>query len=91
VTDYIHFRLTGETWSFNVYFLSFLYGSNRYPLAKTSFVGLTNFRNKAHFLRSIYEGVVFSAKSHIGKLLSIRKPPEVVCLAGGAANSCFWV
>ncbi|MDR0759954.1 MAG: carbohydrate kinase [Treponema sp.] len=77
--------------SCDVYFLPFLYGSNRHALAKASFIGLTNFHNKAHLLRSVYEGVAFSAKSHIDKLLSIREPPEAVRLAGGAANSRFWV
>jgi L-xylulokinase len=77
--------------SCDVYFLPFLYGSNRHPLAKASFIGLTSFHNRAHLLRSVFEGVVFSAKSHIDKLLSIRKPPEAVRLAGGAANSRFWV
>jgi L-xylulokinase len=77
--------------SCDVYFLPFLQGSNRHPLAKASFVGLTSFHTKAHLLRSVYEGVVFSSKSHIDKLLSIRKPPEAIRLAGGAANSRLWV
>ncbi|MDR1351836.1 MAG: carbohydrate kinase [Treponema sp.] len=77
--------------SCDVYFLPFLYGSNRHPLAKASFIGLTSFHGKAHLLRSVFEGVVFSAKSHIDKLLSIREAPEAVRLAGGAANSRFWV
>jgi L-xylulokinase len=74
-----------------VYFLPFLYGSNRHPLAKGSFIGLTSFHTKFHLLRAVYEGVAFSAKSHIDKLLSARKPPEAVRLAGGAANSALWV
>jgi L-xylulokinase len=77
--------------SCDVYFLPFLHGSNRHPLAKASFVGLTSFHTKAHLLRSVYEGVVFSAKSHIDKLLSVRKPPEAIRMAGGAANSRLWV
>jgi L-xylulokinase len=75
----------------DVYFLPFLYGSNRHPLAKASFIGLTSFHTKAHLLRAVYEGVVYSAKSHIDTLLSVRKPPEAIRLAGGAANSPFWV
>jgi L-xylulokinase len=74
-----------------VYFLPFLYGSNRHPLAKASFIGLTSFHTKVHMLRAVFEGVVYSAKGHIDKLLSIRKPPGAVRLAGGAANSAFWV
>jgi L-xylulokinase len=75
----------------DVYFLPFLQGSNRHPLAKASFVGLTRFHTRAHLLRSVYEGVVYSAKSHIDKLLSVREKPQAVRMAGGAANSPFWV
>jgi L-xylulokinase len=75
----------------DVYFLPFLYGSNRHPLAKASFIGLTSFHTRIHMLRAVYEGVAFSAKSHIDKLLSVRKPPRAVRLAGGAANSALWV
>jgi L-xylulokinase len=77
--------------SCEVYFLPFLYGSNRHPLAKASFIGLTSFHTREHLFRAVFEGVVFSAKSHIDKLLSVRKPPEAVRLAGGAANSKLWV
>jgi L-xylulokinase len=75
----------------DVYFLPFLYGSNRHPLAKASFVGLTSFHTKAHLLRAVYEGVAFSAKTHIDKLLSVREKPAAIRLAGGAANSKIWV
>jgi L-xylulokinase len=75
----------------DVYFLPFLYGSNRHPLAKASFIGLTSFHTKFHLLRAVYEGAAFSAKSHIDKLLSVRGRPEAVRLAGGAANSALWV
>ncbi|MDR1149079.1 MAG: carbohydrate kinase [Spirochaetaceae bacterium] len=75
----------------DVYFLPFLQGSNCHPLAKASFIGLTSFHTRAHLLRSVYEGVVFSAKTHIDKLLSVRENPQAVRMAGGAANSRFWV
>jgi L-xylulokinase len=75
----------------NVYFLPFLQGSNRHPLAKASFIGLTSFHTRAHLLRSVYEGVAYSAKSHIDKLLSVREKPVAIRMAGGAANSPFWV
>jgi len=75
----------------DVYFLPFLYGSNRHPLAKAGFIGLTNYHTKYHMLRSVYEGAAFSAKYHIDKLLSVRERPEAIRLAGGAANSALWV
>ena len=75
----------------DVYFLPFLYGSNAHPLGKGAFIGLTTYHNKAHMLRAIYEGVVYSHKTHIEKLLSSREKPEAIRMAGGAANSKVWV
>ncbi|MCL2833495.1 MAG: carbohydrate kinase [Treponema sp.] len=77
--------------SCDVFFLPFLYGSNRHPLAKASFIGLTSYHTKYHMLRAVYEGAAFSAKHHINKLLSVREKPAAVRLAGGAANSALWV
>jgi L-xylulokinase len=75
----------------DVYYLPFLYGSNAHPLGKAAFVGLTTYHNKAHMLRAIYEGVVFSHKRHIDRLLSSRKPPEAIRMAGGPVQSKVWV
>ncbi|MDR2617860.1 MAG: carbohydrate kinase [Treponema sp.] len=77
--------------SCDVYFLPFLYGSNRHPLGKASFIGLTSYHSKYHMLRALYEGAAFSAKHHIDKLLSVREKPGAIRLAGGAANSTLWV
>jgi len=74
-----------------VYFLPFLYGSNAHPLGKGAFIGLTTYHAKAHMLRAIYEGVAYSHKTHIEKLLSSRKPPKAIRMAGGAVNSEVWV
>ncbi len=74
-----------------VYYLPFLYGSNAHPMAKGSFIGLTTYHSRAHMFRAVFEGVAFSHKMHIDKLLSVRKAPEAVRLAGGAANSSLWV
>lgn len=70
----------------DVYFLPFLYGSNAHPLGKGAFVGLTTYHNKAHMLRAVYEGVVFSHKTHIERLLSSRKPPEAIRGAGNRGS-----
>ncbi|MFA9381079.1 MAG: FGGY-family carbohydrate kinase [Acetanaerobacterium sp.] len=74
-----------------VYYLPFLYGSNAHPLAKASFVGLTTYHTKAHMLRAVYEGVVYSHKTHIERLLSVRKKPAAIRMSGGAARSPVWV
>lgn len=75
----------------DIYFLPFLYGSNAHPLGKSAFIGLTTFHSKSHMLRAIYEGVVYSHRTHIERLLSSRKPPEAIRMAGGAVNSPVWV
>lgn len=77
--------------SSDVYFLPFLYGSNQHALAKSALVGLTNYHTKSDMLRAVFEGVVYSAKNHVDKLLSVREKPAAIRLAGGAANSALWV
>ena len=75
----------------DVYYLPFLYGSNAHPLAKATFAGLTSYHTKAHMLRAVYEGVAYSHKTNIDKLLSVREPPKAIRMAGGAINSPIWV
>jgi L-xylulokinase len=75
----------------NIVFLPFLYGSNVNPDAKGCFVGLESSHTRAHVLRAIYEGVVFTHLSHVDKLLKFRPLPEVIRLTGGAARSEVWL
>lgn len=75
----------------DVYYLPFLYGSNAHPLAKAAFVGMTNYHTKAHMARAVYEGVAFSHRRHIEKLLSARTRPAAIRMGGGAVHSPFWV
>lgn len=75
----------------NVIFLPFLNGSNEDALAKGTFVGLTGYHGKAHMLRAVYEGIVFSHLTHVNKLLRNRKPPKSIRISGGAAKSDVWV
>jgi L-xylulokinase len=75
----------------DVYFLPFLYGSNDHPLGKAAFVGLTAYHELTHCLRAVYEGVVYSHKTHIDRLLKTRPAPKAIRIAGGAVNSPTWV
>jgi len=76
----------------DVYYLPFLYGSNAHPLAKAGFVGMSNYHTKAHMMiRAVYEGVAYSHRMHIEKLLSVRDAPKVIRMGGGAVNSPLWV
>jgi len=75
----------------SITFLPFLYGSNMGAGAKSCFVGLEGFHSRAHVVRAIYEGIVFSHNTHLRRLLNFRQPPEVIRFTGGAARSKVWV
>jgi L-xylulokinase len=75
----------------DVLFLPFLYGSNAGPKASAGFLGLHGWHGKAHMLRAVYEGVVFSHKTHVDRLLGHRGPVQAARIAGGAARSSVWV
>ena len=75
----------------DVVFLPFLYGSNAGPKASSCFAGLHGWHTKAHMLRAVYEGVVFSHRTHVERLLRFRGRPGAARIAGGAAKSDVWV
>lgn len=73
-------------------FLPFALASNVHPLAKASFVGISSYHTRAHLMRSVYEGIAFSHRYHLDKLLVTRTSPvECIRLAGGVAASAEWV
>lgn len=72
-------------------FLPFLYGSNAGTDAQAAFLGLNGQHKRGHLLRSVYEGVVFSHRTHLEKLKALRPLPDRARLAGGAAASEVWV
>jgi L-xylulokinase len=74
-----------------VLFLPFLYGSNEGPSASAGFLGLHGWHGKPHLLRAVYEGVIFSHKRSIERLLRHRAPAVAARIAGGAAKSELWV
>ena len=52
---------------------------------------MSNFHTRAHLARSIYEGVAFSHRYHLEKLLlSKTTSTRSIRLAGGAAKSAVW-
>ncbi len=72
-------------------FLPFLMASNTHSNAMACFVGMSNYHTRAHLVRSIYEGVAFSHRYHLEKLLASRtEPPKGIRLAGGVARSAVW-
>ena len=75
----------------DVLFLPFLYGSNEGPGASGAFLGLHGWHGKPHLLRAVYEGVTFSHRRHLERLLRHRPPAGAARIAGGAARSRPWV
>lgn len=72
-------------------FLPFLFGSNYNPEARACFAGFSARHTRAHMIRAVLEGIVFSHKTHIDKLCATRTPPLAIRLTGGAAKSKAWV
>ena len=75
----------------DIVFVPFLYGSNAGLKAKAVFVGLEGWHKREHVIRAIYEGICFSHRHHIEKILAVQRPPQAVRIAGGAARSGVWV
>jgi L-xylulokinase len=76
-----------------IIFHPFLFGSNVQATARAGFYGIAGWHTKAHMLRSLYEGVVFSHLSHFEKLRDAGGSDihiESVRLSGGGARSRVW-
>ena len=72
-----------------VFFHPFLYGSNVQVTARAGFYGVAGWHTKAHLLRALYEGVVYSHLSHVDKLRKLG-PLSVARITGGGARSPVW-
>ena len=72
-------------------FLPFLRGNRDNGRAAGTWIGLRPEHTKAHMLRAVYEGVVFSHILQMEYMFANRKRPEKICMAGGAVNSSVWV
>jgi L-xylulokinase len=76
---------------FYPFYLPFITASNVNPNATAGFIGLTYCQSRKHLIKSIYEGVVFSHRYHLERLLEGKKiKTPAIRLAGGAANSIPW-
>lgn len=77
--------------SSDIIFLPFLYGNNTGKDLPAIFYGLKETHNRTHLIRAIYEGIVFSHKMHINRLLNFRNAPQVIRCSGGASQSAVWM
>jgi L-xylulokinase len=75
----------------SILFLPFLFGSNAAPDAKACFLGLNGWHTRGHVLRAVQEGVVFSHRAHVDRLMRFRAPASSIRLTGGGARSKAWV
>ena len=72
-------------------YLPFLAGSHAHPNAKACFAGMSSYHTRKHLARSVFEGIAFSHRFHLERLLKSREtPPRAIRLAGGVTNSAVW-
>ncbi|URL06760.1 carbohydrate kinase [Avibacterium sp. 21-595] len=74
-----------------VLFVPFLYGSNAGLGMKSGFYGIQAHHNKMHLFQAIYEGVLFSMKYHLDRMLQRFPHPQVLRITGGPAKSQVWM
>lgn len=72
-------------------FLPFLYGSALNSRSRGTWTGLTPVDDKNDMLQACYEGIIFTHRWHIDRLLKNRKKPDAIRLAGGIIRSKVWV
>lgn len=71
-------------------FLPYLFGSNTNPLAQGCLIGLQGWHERRHVIRAIYEGICFSHRHHIEKLMQYLPAPAAARMSGGGAKSRVW-
>lgn len=74
----------------DVIFIPYLFASATHPEAKAAFFQLTSYHKRAHMIRAIYEGVVFSSMVHVKRLMDSGCRFKEARLAGGISNSPVW-
>lgn len=75
----------------SIIFLPFLYGSNVSGVEQAVLAGLNQTHGTADLLRAVFEGVVYSHRTHIDRLRAHNPRLDRLRLAGGAARSAVWV
>lgn len=60
------------------------------PMARGVFFGVTMRHNKAHFIRSVIEGITYSIRDRLEVLKELGIDTPEIILAGGGAKSPLW-
>ena len=71
-------------------FLPYLYASNTNPFSRCAFFNINAFHTKEHFIRCVYEGIVFCTLYHLEKLNRQKDDFRMVRMSGGMTNSVPW-
>ncbi len=74
----------------DVVFVPYLFASASHPDAKGAFFNLTNFHDRRHMIRAVYEGVVFSSVWHVRRLMTNGRHFTRARISGGLTNSPLW-
>jgi L-xylulokinase len=82
---------SANTEASTVLFLPFLFGCNEGSNIKACFYGFEGNNSRSEMIRAVYEGIVFSHKHHVERLLKFRDKPEVIRCTGGATRSNVWM
>lgn len=72
-------------------FVPFLYGSNAGLGLTANFYGMQAFHQREHLIQAIYEGVVFSHMTHLGRMLQRFPYTRALRVTGGPAKSTEWM
>ena len=83
--------IKGTTPDNNLLFLPFLLGSNVDSNATGCFIGLSSNHTRGDLARAVWEGIIFSHRWHVERLMKFIEMPECVILTGGVTNSSEWV
>ena len=75
----------------DILFMPHLYGSNYNPRAKASLIGMDSSHSKGQIARAVYEGIAFSHRIHVEKLLANNPHFTTARLGGGVVKSDVWV
>ncbi len=74
----------------DVVFVPYLFASATHPDSKAGFFNLSSFHNRDHVMQAVYEGVVFSTKFNVNRLMTGNKTFPHARLSGGVAKSPVW-
>jgi L-xylulokinase len=74
----------------DVVFVPYLFASATNPDDKGGFFNLSSFHNRDHVMQAVYEGVVFSTKFNVNRLLADGHVYHHARLSGGVAKSSVW-